>query len=228
MMINKTDRNDAMGPAQIMRTGWFRAVRVKSAPRHLARALPTSRGLSVWAAIDDPSRFARSAAVGADFGLTPRRHASGEIDRSGRISKRGDRDPRTHLHETANVPLARISRASALGGLGAEDRQTIGVQEGRSRRRPQNGGHPSPHVDRRCDVPARTERRSGVSPKILRHPSSVRPRRDEGRSEVVPTHAVLADKLGGQRGHHIDPFKSSKAMLSAVTPTTWRTMRPAV
>jgi len=28
-MPNKTDRNDARGIAQIMRTGWYRAVRVK-------------------------------------------------------------------------------------------------------------------------------------------------------------------------------------------------------
>ena len=28
--LNKTDRNDAEGLAQIMRTGWFRAVHVKS------------------------------------------------------------------------------------------------------------------------------------------------------------------------------------------------------
>lgn len=37
--------------------------------------------LSVWAAIDEPARFRRSANVGAYFGLTPRRYASGEMDR---------------------------------------------------------------------------------------------------------------------------------------------------
>lgn len=212
MMINKTDRNDAIGLAQIMRTGWFRQVHVKSAPSHLVRALLASRGLlvgmrgeidnqirgllktfgivfgkavggfrkpaaeiastelgdspelarlmetllatredicrrilvldhevmqqakasevcrrfmtmpgvgavvalSVWAAIDDPTRFAKSASVGAYFGLTPRRYASGEVDRTGRISKCGDRDPRTHLYEAANVLLTRITRSSAL------------------------------------------------------------------------------------------------------------------
>ncbi len=74
--------------------------------------------LSIWSAIDDPTRFAKSASVGAYFGLTPRRYASGEIDRSGRISKCGDRDPRTHLYEAANVLLTRISRASALRDWG--------------------------------------------------------------------------------------------------------------
>jgi transposase len=36
MQLNKTDRNDAL--AQIMRTGWFRAVHVKSLDAHRARA----------------------------------------------------------------------------------------------------------------------------------------------------------------------------------------------
>jgi transposase len=55
-----------------------------------ARAIPVCRrfmtgpgvgfvvALSVWAAIDDPGRFAR---VGTYLGLTPRRYASGEVDR---------------------------------------------------------------------------------------------------------------------------------------------------
>ena len=39
MQLNKTDRNDAEGLAQIMRTGWYRAVHVKSFDAHRARAL---------------------------------------------------------------------------------------------------------------------------------------------------------------------------------------------
>ena len=39
MQLNKTDRNDAEGLAQIMRSGWFRAVHVKSLDAHRARAL---------------------------------------------------------------------------------------------------------------------------------------------------------------------------------------------
>src|SRR3974377_818634 len=42
------------------------------------------------ATIDDPTRFRRSRSVGAYIGLTSRRHASGEIDWSGRISKGGE------------------------------------------------------------------------------------------------------------------------------------------
>jgi transposase len=42
-MPNKTDRNDARGIAQIMRTGWYRAVHVKSASCRSWRALLTAR-----------------------------------------------------------------------------------------------------------------------------------------------------------------------------------------
>ncbi|WP_164939151.1 IS110 family transposase [Bradyrhizobium zhanjiangense] len=38
-MLNKTDRNDAKGIAQMMRTGWFRAVHVKSEAAETLRAL---------------------------------------------------------------------------------------------------------------------------------------------------------------------------------------------
>src|SRR5690242_2409968 len=39
MQINKTDRNDAAGLAQIMRTGWYREVGVKSLDNHQIRGL---------------------------------------------------------------------------------------------------------------------------------------------------------------------------------------------
>jgi len=43
MQLNKTDANDAEGLAQIMRTGWFRSVHVKSFETHRARALLGAR-----------------------------------------------------------------------------------------------------------------------------------------------------------------------------------------
>jgi transposase len=43
MRINKTDENDAEGLAQIMRTGWYRPVHVKSLDAHRARALLGAR-----------------------------------------------------------------------------------------------------------------------------------------------------------------------------------------
>ena len=42
-MPNKTDRNDARGLAQILRTGWYRAVHVKSPACRSWRALLTAR-----------------------------------------------------------------------------------------------------------------------------------------------------------------------------------------
>ena len=38
-MPNKTDRNDARGLAQIIRTGWYRQVHIKSVPSRMARSL---------------------------------------------------------------------------------------------------------------------------------------------------------------------------------------------
>ncbi len=40
MRLNKTDHNDAEGLAQVVRTGWYRAVHVKSLEAHQARSLP--------------------------------------------------------------------------------------------------------------------------------------------------------------------------------------------
>lgn len=229
MRINKTDRNDAAGLAQVMRTGWYRETHVKSGPSHLARALLASRALlvgmrgdianqirgllktfgvvmgkpaggfrkkaaevtaadladspelarlvatlleardevsrriavldrevaravranevckrfmtapgvggvvalSVWAAIDEPARFRRSTSVGAYFGLTPRRYASGEVDRTGRVSKCGDKSVRTHLYEAANVILTRIKRPSALQTWGLDLARRSGLKKAR-------------------------------------------------------------------------------------------------
>jgi transposase len=65
-------------------------------------------------AVDDPARFRTAEAVGAHFGLTPKRYQSGETDVTGGISKVGDAMVRTALYEAANVMLTRTSRVSAL------------------------------------------------------------------------------------------------------------------
>ena len=70
------------------------------------------------ATIDDPTRFRRSRSVGAYIGLTTRRHASGEIDWSGRISKCGDAMLRMYLFEAAGVLLTRVPKWSALKAWG--------------------------------------------------------------------------------------------------------------
>lgn len=209
MQTNKTDQNDAEGLAQIMRTGWYRAVHVKSLDAHRARALlgaraqlvgmttrlsnhirgvlktfgllpgavrglpfdrrveallanrddlvpivqpmliawrqlreqigafdkavralakssPTCRllmsvpGIGVVSVlafvstVENPARFSRSRSVGAHIGLTPRQYQSGEVDRSGRISRCGDTLARTLMYEAAVVILTRVKRASGL------------------------------------------------------------------------------------------------------------------
>ena len=211
MQINKSDRNDAIGIARIMQTGWFKEVHVKDIDSHSVRALLASRALLVKikrdlrgllknlglvigrakfnvfavraeeliegrpeliaairpllearnaveqqvseldrkvmklarhdaqvrqfitvpgvgpitalafkATIDDPARFARSRSVGAYVGLTIRRHASGEVDWTGRISKCGDAMLRSYLFEAAGVLLTRVPKWSAVKAWGVK------------------------------------------------------------------------------------------------------------
>ncbi len=85
-----------------------------------ARLLMSTPGVGVLvaltyvAAIDDPARFRSSKAVGAHFGLTPKKYQSGETDITGRISKIGDASVRTALYEAANVILTRPVKGSSL------------------------------------------------------------------------------------------------------------------
>ena len=65
-------------------------------------------------AVDEPQRFATSKAVGAHFGLTPKKYQSGETDVTGAISKVGDALVRTALYEAAHIMLTRAVRFSAL------------------------------------------------------------------------------------------------------------------
>ena len=76
--------------------------------------------LAIWASIDDQARFARSRDVGAYFGLTPRRYASGGLKsiRTGGIGVRqGTRSqvsqPRVHAAPSTRVPST--SRWSSRG-----------------------------------------------------------------------------------------------------------------
>lgn len=205
--INKTDRNDARGIAQMMRVGLFKAVHVKTPASQHRRLLLTSRkllqrkiydiendlrgslrnfGLKVGVVgkikfedrirelvadhsfvaaivapllearaalraqfaklhrmlldlvqvdpvcrrlmsapgvgpivaltfrtcVDNPARFSRSKCVGAHYGLTPRIYQSGEISRTGRISRSGDVMLRSSLYEAALVVLTGPGRGT--------------------------------------------------------------------------------------------------------------------
>ena len=70
--------------------------------------------LTYRATVDVPARFRNSKAVGAVFGLTPAKYQSGEIDRSGAISRCGDDMMRVMLYEAAQVMLVRSTRWSRL------------------------------------------------------------------------------------------------------------------
>lgn len=226
MKINKTDRNDASGLAQLVRMGWYREVKVKQLSAHVTGALLASRALlvrqrceienqirgllknfglkvratkgrafeqsvtdlsgkqpvirqvvlamlAVWSglrqqiavlsrqveqqatddpvcrrlmtmggigkltalayrtAIDDPDRFRHSASVGAYLGLTPRRYASGEIDRMGRISRCGDALVRSYLYEAANIMLIRARGTSPLKSWGLKLAKRAGFKKAR-------------------------------------------------------------------------------------------------
>ena len=70
--------------------------------------------LTYRASVDVPARFRNSKAVGAVFGLTPSKYQSGEIDRTGSISRCGDEMMRAMLYEAAHIVLVRLAKWSWL------------------------------------------------------------------------------------------------------------------
>ncbi len=211
-MTHKTDRNDARGIAQVLRTGWFKAVHAKSRESRRWRSLVVSRRLLVRqalklenslrgtlkafghklprgtrgrfgaavlerldgdpallagvealhrqllaavradpacrrmmavpgvgpvtamafrAAVDDPARFRSSKAVGAAFGLVPRKHQSGGVDRDGHITRAGDGLVRTALYEAATTLLARVRQSSRLRTWAAGLAERVGSRRAR-------------------------------------------------------------------------------------------------
>lgn len=222
--INKTDRNDARGIAQMMRVGLFKAVHVKTSASQHRRLLLTSRkllqrkiydiendlrgslrnfGLKVGVVgavkfedrihelvadhplvaaiigpllearavlrvqfaklhrmllelvrtdpvcrrlmsapgvgpivaltfrtcVDNPARFSRSKSVGAHYGLTPRLYQSGEVARTGRISRCGDVMLRSSLYEAALVVITGPGRWNPLKAWGIAVARRRGMQK---------------------------------------------------------------------------------------------------
>src|SRR5271163_4168439 len=222
--VNKTDRNDARGIAQMMRVGLYRAVHVKTPASQHRRLLLTSRkllqrkiydiendlrgslrnfGLKVGVVgavkfedrirelvadhtlvaaivgpllearavlriqfaklhrmllelvrtdpicrrlmsapgvgpivaltfrtcVDNPARFSRSKCVGAHYGLTPRLYQSGEVARTGRISRCGDVMLRSSLYEAALVVLTGPGRWNSLKAWGIAVARRRGMQK---------------------------------------------------------------------------------------------------
>jgi transposase len=84
--------------------------------------------LTYQAEIDDPLRFRKSRDVGVHVGLTPRRYASGEVDRSGGISKCGNGALRTLLFEASVTMLTRSGKWSRLKAWGIRLAQRNGFK----------------------------------------------------------------------------------------------------
>jgi transposase len=99
--------------------GLDKRVRLMARDDARARLLMSTPGvgaivaLTYASAIDDPGRFKSSKGVGAHFGLTPKKHQSGQRDVSGRISKLGDASVRAALYEAAHVILTRPVKGCA-------------------------------------------------------------------------------------------------------------------
>ena len=70
--------------------------------------------LAFRATMEEPDGFATSKSVGSHRGMTPRIHRSGEMDRSGQISKQGDGMIRHLLYEAAPVLMMRSRQPSKL------------------------------------------------------------------------------------------------------------------
>src|SRR3954451_18719285 len=136
----------------------------------VCRGLMTVRGVGALvaitfkAAVDDPGRFRTAKAVGAHFGLTPKRYQSGETDVTGGISKVGDATVRTALYEAANAMLTRVSGVSALKrwamevarrreALGDGGRQAPRHEAGEGGAGAQAGRRPAAHVGERRRLP---------------------------------------------------------------------------
>jgi transposase len=85
--------------------------------------------LSFYTAIEDPSRFKRSADVGAYLGMVPKVRQSGETDKRRKISRRGSPMTRAHLVSAAFKHM-RFSD-SWLQARGAALEQRIGERPAR-------------------------------------------------------------------------------------------------
>ena len=85
--------------------------------------------LAFLAEVDDPTRFEDSKDVAAYIGLTPTQYSSGEIQRQGRISKKGSKHTRCLLVEAATTLLTRCQVWSRLKAWGLKLMKKIGKKK---------------------------------------------------------------------------------------------------
>jgi transposase len=79
--------------------------------------------------VDNPARFSRSKNVGAHYGLTPRLYQSGEVSRTGRISRCGDVMLRSSLYEATLVVITGPGRWNPLKAWGVAVARRRGIQK---------------------------------------------------------------------------------------------------
>ena len=116
-------------------------------------------------AVDDPTRIAKSKAIGPLFGLTPRKYQSGETDVMGGVSCVGDTKVRTAHYEAANILLSRVKRFSALKRWGMDLAKRRGLK--RAKRL-----IPLTQVTPVADTSAPQGLRSALRPKVRSQDSS--------------------------------------------------------
>jgi transposase len=113
-----------LATTRVQLAAYDKTVRQWARENGVARQLMSAPGvgtvvaLTYMSAVGDPARFKRSASVAAYFGMTPARYQSGEVDRPGRISRRGDCMVRSCLFEAAKVIVSRSAKPSALQSWG--------------------------------------------------------------------------------------------------------------
>ena len=177
--------------------------------------------LAFRAAIDWPDRFRNARAVGAWAGLTPRRQQSGQTDRQGRISKRGDPLLRSYLFEAALVLLYRQQQPSGLRSWGARPRQAPGAQAGGDGRSPQARGGHAAHVPGHDEHPAKAGGGRLSRSEDGSHPLAAPARRGQG-----PGHAARMDAATADRAFHPGRPARALALLRRQRPTAKTTSHP--
>lgn len=105
MMPAKTDRNDAIGLAQIVRTGWCKSVHVKSTASHEARALLATRSQLVRTRCDLENQI---RGVLRTFGILFGKRVGGFAKRAEEII-----DGELHASPTIQVVVEALMRARA-------------------------------------------------------------------------------------------------------------------
>ena len=121
--INKTDRNDAFGLAQLVRMGWYREVQVKSYGSHYVRAALRVRALLVRSRCDFENQVRGLLKIfGLRLGKTGRKASQGEWPSSSRSSpnwrpssRRCSRCARRSL--SRSPPLMQACRGSLKAAL---------------------------------------------------------------------------------------------------------------